>query len=100
MGGLTPALWVVLTLYLGMTWRENLFLFAGAALGWCALFAWWFRNRPDEHPAVNAAERDLITAGKAPPTGHEGVPWGKIFGSRNVGFLCLMYMVTNFNWYL
>jgi MFS family permease len=99
MGGLTPALWVVLTLYVGMTWRESLFLFAGLALLWCVVFAWWFRNRPDEHPAVNAAERDLITAGKAPPVGHEGVPWGRIFGSRNVGFLCLMYMVTNFNWY-
>lgn len=99
MGGLTPALWVVLTLYCGMTWRENLYLFAGVALGWCALFAWWFRSRPDEHPSVNAAESHLITAGKAAPSGHDGVPWGKIFGSRNVAFLCLMYMVTNFNWY-
>jgi MFS family permease len=99
MGGLTPALWVVLTLYLGLSWRESLWLFAAAALGWCVVFFVWFRNRPDEHPAVNAAERGLIHAGKGAPVGHEGVPWGKIFSSRNVWALCAMYMVTNFNWY-
>jgi nitrate/nitrite transporter NarK len=99
MGGLTPALWVVLTLYVGLTWRQNLWVFAGVALIWCAIFAWWFRNRPDEHPAVNEAERELIHAGKPPPAGHDGVPWGAIFRSPNVRFLCLMYMVTNFNWY-
>jgi MFS family permease len=99
MGGLTPAVWVVLTLYVGLQWRHNLWLFSGAALVWCVVFAVWFRNRPDEHPATNPAEQHLIQDGKGPPPGHEGVPWGKIFGSRNVWFLCWMYMVTNFNWY-
>ncbi|MBX9627424.1 MAG: MFS transporter [Gemmataceae bacterium] len=99
MGGLTPAVWVLLTLYAGLTWQQNLWLFAGAAVVWCLLFAFWFRNRPDEHPAANAAERELILAGKSGGGGHDGVPWGAIFGSRNVWSLCLMYMVTNFNWY-
>ena len=99
MGGLTPALWVVLTLYLGMTWRENLWVFATIALGWCGLFYWWFRNSPDEHPRSNLAEQEWILAGKARPTGHDGAPWAAIVGSRNVWCLCLMYMVTNFNWY-
>jgi len=99
MGGLTPALWVVLTLYCGLSWRESLWLFAALALGWCVVFFFWFRNRPDEHPAVNAAERELIHAGKGAPVGHEGIPWGKIISNRNVWALCAMYMVTNFNWY-
>ena len=99
MGGLTPFLWVLLVTIAGLSWRQALGLFAGLAFGWVLLFAWWFRNRPEEHPAVNAAEADLINAGKAAPTGHGGVPWGKIFRSRNVLALCLMYTVTNFNWY-
>ena len=99
MGGLTPALWVILTLYCGLTWRQNLWVFAGVALVWCAVFAVWFRNTPAEHPSVNAAERELISAGKGTPQSHDGVPWGTIFRSRNVWALCLMYMVTNFNWY-
>jgi MFS family permease len=99
MGGLTPALWVVLTLYLGMTWRQNLLLFSMLALGWCLTFYLWFKNRPEEHRAVNAAESDLINAGKAAPTGHHAVPWKKIYLNKNVWALCAMYMVTNFNWY-
>src|SRR5206468_11368490 len=45
------------------------------------------------------AERDLIDAGRVQHPGHHGVPWGRIFTSRNVLALCGMYMVTNFNWY-
>jgi len=99
MGGLTPFFWVLLVTIAGLSWRQALWLFAGLAFLWVLVFAWWFRNRPEEHSAVSAAEAELINAGKAPPTGHEGVPWGKIFGSRNVLALCLMYVVTNFNWY-
>ncbi len=99
LGGLTPFIWVLLTTIWGLTWREALWLFAGIALLWCVAFALWFRNRPEEHSAVNAAEAELINAGKPPATGHAGVPWGKIFRNRNVWALCLMYVVTNFNWY-
>lgn len=99
LGGLTPFIWVLLVDLGGLSWREALFLFAGLALAWCAIFLWWFRNHPSEHPAVNPAEVELIEAGRAPQPGHAGVPWRRIFTDRNVLALCLMYMVTNFNWY-
>ncbi len=99
MGGMTPILWVFLTLYLGLDWRQNLWLFAGIAIVWVVVFAIWFRNRPDEHSATNEAERNLINAGKTQPVGHVGVPWKKIFTNSNLIALCAMYMVTNFNWY-
>ena len=57
MGGLTPAVWVILTLYCGLTWRQNLWVFAGVALLWCLVFALWFRNTPAEHPSVNDLQR-------------------------------------------
>lgn len=99
MGGLTPFVVVCLMSGLGCDWRQTLWIFSGVAMIWVAVFYYWFRNRPEEHPATNLAEQELIKEGKAPPTGHAGVPWGRIFGNKNVWALCLMYMVTNFNWY-
>ncbi|HVK13598.1 MAG TPA: MFS transporter, partial [Gemmataceae bacterium] len=99
MGGLTPCVAVILVSVVGLSWRQALWVFAGLAVVWCAAFYLYFRNRPDEHPGTNAAERELIDAGRTPQAGHHGVPWGRIFSSRNVWALCAMYMVTNFNWY-
>lgn len=100
MGGLTPFVWVLLVDLGGLSWRQALWLFAGLACCWCVAFLWWFRDRPDQHPAVNDGELALTYAGRAEHVdGHAGVPWRKIFGSPNVWALCIMYMVTNFNWY-
>lgn len=99
MGGLTPFVWVLLVVVGGLEWRQALWIFAGAAALWCVAFYLSFRNRPEDHPEVNDAERDLINAGKGAKQSHEAVPWGRIVRSRNVWALCLMYTVTNFNWY-
>jgi nitrate/nitrite transporter NarK len=99
MGGLTPLTWVVLTVVLGLNWRQALWLFAGLAGVWSLIFYLWFTNLPEEHRAVNRAERDLIEAGRTPHGGHHGVPWRRILTSRNLWFICGMYMVTNFCWY-
>src|SRR5205823_5614005 len=52
-------------------WSTPSILLAGLGLVWCAGFWWWFRNRPAEMTQVNAAERELIVAGRpaAAPTG-------------------------------
>ena len=101
MGGMTPVLWVALNdkALGGLDWRVILWLFAAAALIWCGAFAAYFRNKPDEHPAVNPAERQLIAAGKEAASRYVAVPWRALFLNRNVLLLCLMYTVTNFNWY-
>src|SRR5262249_32276139 len=80
-------------------WRQALWLFAGLAVVWSAIFLYWFRNRPEEHSSTNEAEQSLIHAGRSEHSGHTGVPWGTLFRSRNLLFICLMYTVTNFNWY-
>ena len=61
--------------------------------------AWWFRNTPEEHPATNQAERDLIASGRGSEPIHGGVPWGKIFRSRNLWYVCGMYVCINYGWY-
>lgn len=98
-GGMTPFIWVVMVELGGLTWRQALWVFSAVAGVWCVVFFFWFRNLPTEHPSTNQAERDLIDTGRTALPAHDGVPWAKIFRNRNVWALCLMYMVTNFNWY-
>lgn len=98
-GGMTPAIWVILTMYFELSWRQALWLFSGLAVFWAAAFMYWFRNQPSEHPAVNEAERDLIEGNRGESRVRGAVPWGTLIRSRNLWMLCLMYMVTNFNWY-
>jgi hypothetical protein len=44
-------------------WATPFWLLAGLGLLWAVLFWSWFRNRPEEMPQVNAAERALIAQG-------------------------------------
>src|SRR5262249_44738569 len=41
-------------------WRGVFQAYALAGIAWALAFALWFRNRPEEHPWTNAAERKLI----------------------------------------
>jgi sugar phosphate permease len=97
LGGFAAPLLVVwlITRVFG-NWAAPSLVLGGLGLIWAALFWWWFRNRPAEMPRVNAAERDLIVAGRpaAPPAGP--VPWRRFLASRNVWALCLMYGFVGF----
>lgn len=99
MGGLTPLVWVLLVELGGLSWRQALWLFAALAAIWSVTFYFWFCNRPQEHRAVNSAERELIDKGRVGTKGPVQVPWSKLFQSRNLWAICFMYVVTNFCWY-
>jgi len=95
-GGLTPML---VTLLLGwMNWRSLFALFGSIGFVWS--FAWyrWFRNSPAEHPAVSAAERDVIESSLGADLGHAlgAADWKRLLGSRTVVCLCLMYFTQAF----
>ena len=63
-------------------------------------FALWFRNRPEEKPAVNAAELAWIRSGGAESAAaHAGIPWRHLLTSRNLWALCLMYACQSYGWY-
>jgi MFS transporter, ACS family, glucarate transporter len=117
MGGLTPIVWTLLVA--GVTysaasgdgeretlteplipWRATFWVFGLVGVVWCLLFAWWFRNRPEEKQSVNAAELALIQSNAAESkAAHAGIPWGRIVTSRNLWLLCLMYFCQSYGWY-
>jgi ACS family glucarate transporter-like MFS transporter len=100
MGGLTPLVWWLIVETLQLSWRTAFGLFAVMGALWCVAFAFWFRNRPDEKPEVNAAERQLILADRHDvEAAHLGVPWLRLLTSLNLWALCLMYFCAGYGWY-
>ena len=101
MGGLTPVIWALLTSerFLGITWRQAMWLFAAIAASWCIAFYFLFKNKPSEHAKVNATELAEINLGRMTSGKQVVVPWGLLLRSRNLWAVCAMYIVTNFCWY-
>ena len=103
-GGAVAPLMLVGLINVMHDWKMPLVVVACFGLAWCGLFWTWFRNRPEEMPQVNEAERKLILAGQSPhaAAGHEQVPWLRLVRSRSVWALCLMYGFLGFsgNFYL
>jgi len=98
-GGITPM--VVLAMTQWMNWRTVFVLFGFTGIAWATVWYRWFRNDPGEHPQVNAAEREIITAGReSAGSQEEGWSyWGKLFGHRNTLPLCLMYFPNSYAFY-
>jgi MFS transporter, ACS family, glucarate transporter len=95
-GGLTPAL--VTALLVWMHWRQVFFLFGAIGLVWAAAWYFWFRDEPDDHPSVNAAERDLILASRDSETAHTFTGWG-VFRQPSVWALCGAYFANGYGFY-
>jgi MFS family permease len=91
-GGVTPAL--VLWLLRFLTWRQIFFCFGAVGLVWLSVWLAWFRNDPSEHPAVNAAELEMIVAERPADSGHAtgAAYWRTLAASRNMIALCVMYI--------
>jgi ACS family glucarate transporter-like MFS transporter len=70
-------------------WRWLFGIYALPSLVWAVWFFAWYRDRPQDHPAVNAAERELLGA-TADPLGHrpEPTPWRILFTSPAMSWIC------------
>lgn len=77
-----------------MPWRGVFVTFGLLGIVWVAVWLYWFRNDPSEHPAVNEAELAAIVAGRPPDTPHPSgwAYWGELVRSRNMIALSIMYI--------
>lgn len=88
-------------------WRVSFGLFGLLGVFWCVAFALWYRDRPEEHPGVNAAELKLISDGRLSQGDepHGDIPWARILSSANLWLMgavmncgaAVFYML--FSWY-
>ncbi|HMV48483.1 MAG TPA: MFS transporter [Blastocatellia bacterium] len=93
---------IVLTLLDRQSWRWTFVEFGLVGALWCVVWHRWFRNLPEEHSEVNAAELQLIRAERSvsDKAGHSHrIPWRKLFRSKNMVFIGLMYFAYAYGLY-
>ncbi|MFO0881131.1 MAG: MFS transporter [Gemmataceae bacterium] len=107
-GGITPMICYYLvytTIVEGQQvhiWRHIFWIFGGLGVIWCVFFWGWFRDRPEQHPSVNAAELALIRVGHSDDSAehsHRHVPWRALMTDANLWTLCIMYFGCAYGWY-
>jgi MFS family permease len=96
-GAFTPLL--VAWVFLFMSWRLAFLLFGVLGIVWAIGFHRWFRDRPADHPGVNAAELALMDGAEIHAPGHAKMPWGKLLSSPTVLCLWLQYFCSSYGWY-
>jgi ACS family glucarate transporter-like MFS transporter len=65
-------------------WRHAFWIFGVLGVVWCVVFWWWFRDRPEQHPGVNAAELAFIR-GERESAGLVGKSTGIITAAAKIG---------------
>jgi len=97
-GAITPPIAGLILLHYG--WRTPFLAFG--LIGLFAAVAWfyWFRNRPEDHPAITPAELGRIRAEMpAPPQKSSSkVPWGQILSSTRLWCLLAAAFGSTFLW--
>ncbi|WP_417383570.1 MFS transporter [Gimesia sp.] len=83
----------------GIGWRAIMYLCAVPGVVWAIVFYYWFRDRPEKHRGVNAAELQIIrgdeveTPEEQPKDERknehgEPTPWGQILTSFSMWMIC------------
>ena len=80
-------------------WRQSFVLTAPLAFLLAAVWWWYGRDRPADHPGVNQAERELIDAGRAPAERPEPGAWKAVLRDPQIRLLTLGYFCSNYVFY-
>jgi ACS family glucarate transporter-like MFS transporter len=83
-------------------WRVSFLIMAPFAFAAAALWWWYARDRPQQHPAVNAAELALVSTEVAQVPGGEGgeKAWRRVLKNRDALFVTLSYSCMNYVFYV
>jgi nitrate/nitrite transporter NarK len=80
-------------------WRATFAAFGTLGVIWAVVWASWYRDRPADHPGVNAEELGWITHDSAPASVQEATPWRALLTSRNLWAICVMYAAYAYGLY-
>ncbi len=83
-------------------WRVSFLILAPFGLAGAALWWWYARDDPAEHPAINAAEVELISSASEPPesSSDQQPAWLRVLRNRDALFLMISYSCMNFVFYV
>ncbi|HWG70096.1 MAG TPA: MFS transporter [Steroidobacteraceae bacterium] len=93
---------LVSSLMSGYGWQQALLWTSAPALGLIAIWAWYGRNSPREHPAVTAEELTTIGSQYTPPV-DSTINLKRlltILKNRSVLLLAISYLCMNYSFYL
>src|SRR5262249_31944728 len=98
LGGMLSAP-LALLLVTRVGWRLSFVCFGTIGIAWAAAWYAWYRDRPEEHPGVDAEELAWIRQDRGrddAPALHDGgrgtgTPWRALLTSRNLYAICAMY---------
>jgi MFS transporter, ACS family, glucarate transporter len=80
-------------------WRASFVAFGCIGVVWAAAWYWSYRDRPAEHPGVDAAELEWITQDGATPKHAVQTPWAALLTSPNLYAICAMYFALGYGLY-
>nr|MCU0229422.1 MFS transporter [Bryobacterales bacterium] len=66
---------------------------------WAVVFVWWYRDKPSEHPRINAAELALLEDAEKNAVGNPHVPWSQLVKSKDIWLLWAQYFCVSWGWY-
>lgn len=83
------------------SWRPVMMLYGLVGIGIAIVFAWFFRNSPEEHPGVNDEERDWIRGNINAPVqkvGRTPIPIIAMLASIPLWLNCFVQFASNMGW--
>lgn len=80
-------------------WRVSFLVFGLTGVVWAIAWHAWYRDRPEDHPAISPAEVAWIQQDGSAAGRHVPTPWRALFRSRNLYAICAMYFAFGYGLY-
>ena len=80
-------------------WRWSFVVFGAIGIAWAAAWWRWFRDRPRDHPAIDAIELAWIEQDGGASVDAGPTPWRALLVSRNLYAICAMYFAFGYGLY-
>jgi ACS family glucarate transporter-like MFS transporter len=80
-------------------WRASFVVFGLLGVVWSIGWYAWYRDRPEDHPAVSREELALIQGGDGHRSSDRATPWRELLRSRNLYAICGMYFAFGYGLY-
>jgi ACS family glucarate transporter-like MFS transporter len=85
-------------------WRQSFLTLMLVGFVWAAVWWFWFRDEPSEHPTISAQELDYILANRQaasadPGTAAATLSTAKILSSGNMWLMMAQYFASNFTFF-